>query len=44
MTPLQVMDILGRPEKELTFEEVTRWTYPDLVVIFEKGRVKEVRF
>jgi len=44
MTPLQVMDALGKPDKEVNFENKSRWTYPDLTVIFENGRVKEVRF
>lgn len=44
MTPLEVLDILGRPQKELTFQNTTRWTYPDLTVIFENGKVKEVKF
>ena len=44
MTALEVIDALGKPEKEVNFENKTRWTYPDLTVIFENGRVKEVRF
>jgi hypothetical protein len=44
MTPLEVIDALGKPEKEVNFENKSRWTYPDLTVIFENGRVKEVRF
>jgi hypothetical protein len=44
MTSLEVIDILGKPQKEVTFENKTRWTYPDLTVVFENGRVKEVRF
>ena len=44
MTPLQVMDALGKPQKETNFENKSRWSYPDLTVIFENGRVKEVRF
>ena len=44
MTPLEVLDILGKPQKEVSFENKTRWTYPDLTVVFENGRVKEVRF
>ncbi len=44
MTPLEVLDTLGRPQKELTFQNTTRWTYPDLTVIFENGKVKEVKF
>jgi hypothetical protein len=44
MTPLEVLDVLGKPEKEVSFENRARWSYPDLTVIFENGRVKEVRF
>lgn len=44
MSPLEVIDVLGRPQKELTFQNTNRWTYPDLTVIFENGKVKEVRF
>jgi len=44
MTPLEVIDILGRPQKELTFQNTNRWTYPDLTVVFENGKVKEVKF
>jgi hypothetical protein len=44
MTALQVIDVLGKPQNEVNFENKTRWTYPDLTVIFENGRVKEVRF
>lgn len=44
MTPLQVIDILGKPQKEVSFENTAKWTYPDLTVIFENGKVKEVRF
>jgi hypothetical protein len=44
MTALEVMDVLGRPQKEVSFENTSRWTYPDLTVIFANGRVKEVRF
>ncbi len=44
MTPADVRAILGSPRDELVFGEKTRWTYPDLSVVFEKGKVKEVRF
>jgi hypothetical protein len=44
MTPLEVLEVLGKPEKEVSFETKTRWTYPDLTVLFENGRVKEVKF
>ncbi|HUG52753.1 MAG TPA: hypothetical protein VMR21_04105 [Vicinamibacteria bacterium] len=44
MTPLEVLDVLGKPDKEVTFENKSRWSYPDLTVLFENGRVKEVKF
>jgi hypothetical protein len=44
MTALEVIEVLGKPQKEVTFENRSRWTYPDITVIFENGRVKEVRF
>ena len=37
MGMLEVIDILGRPQKEVSFESKTRWTYPDLTVIFVTG-------
>jgi Zn-dependent protease with chaperone function len=43
MSPEEVRDILGRPSEELVFGDKTRWTYPDRTVIFENGRVTEVR-
>jgi hypothetical protein len=44
MTALEVVDILGKPDKEVTFQSQSKWTYPDLTVIFENGRVKDVKF
>jgi hypothetical protein len=44
MTNLEVIDILGKPQSETSFQSQSKWTYPDLTVIFENGRVKEVRF
>ena len=44
MTSLEVIDILGKPKSETSFQSQSKWTYPDLTVIFENGRVKEVRF
>ncbi len=43
MSPDEVRRILGRPSEELVFGDKTRWTYPDRTVIFENGKVKEVR-
>jgi hypothetical protein len=44
MSMLEVIDILGKPQKEVAFESKTRWTYPDLTVIFVNGRVTQVQF
>ncbi len=44
MTSLEVIELLGKPQKEVSFETTSRWTYPDMTVIFVNGRVKEVRF
>jgi hypothetical protein len=44
MSMLEVIDVLGKPQKEVSFETRTKWTYPDLVVVFVNGRVKEVQF
>jgi hypothetical protein len=44
MTPEEVRAILGSPRDELVFGDKTRWTYPDLSVVFERGKVKEVKF
>jgi hypothetical protein len=44
MSALEVIDILGKPQNETSFQSQSKWTYPDLTVIFENGRVKEVRF
>jgi hypothetical protein len=44
MTPEEVRALLGKPSEELQFEGTVRWTYPDLTVTFEDGRVKQVKF
>jgi len=44
MTEKEVRDVLGSPDEEIAFGAATRWTYPDLTVVFERGKVKEVRF
>jgi hypothetical protein len=43
MTEKEVRELLGAPKEEIAFGAATRWTYPDLTVVFEGGRVKEVR-
>ena len=44
MTTDEVRKALGAPQAEVVFGEKTRWSYPDLTVVFEKGRVTDVRF
>jgi Zn-dependent protease with chaperone function len=44
MTTDEVRKALGEPQAEMIFGEKTRWTYPDLTVIFVKGRVTDVQF
>jgi Zn-dependent protease with chaperone function len=44
MTVDAVRKALGEPQAEVVFGEKTRWTYPDLVIVFEKGRVADVKF
>lgn len=44
MTALEVIEILGKPREEVSFATKARWTYPDLTVLFENGRVTEVKF
>ena len=44
MTALEVIDIMGKPQSETNFQSQSKWVYPDLTVIFDNGRVKEVRF
>jgi Zn-dependent protease with chaperone function len=44
MTPEEVRGALGNPQNEVVFGGRTKWSYPDLTVIFENGRVREVKF
>jgi Zn-dependent protease with chaperone function len=44
MTVDEVRKALGDPQAEVVFGEKTRWTYPGLTIVFEKGRVADVRF
>jgi hypothetical protein len=44
MTPKEVEAIFGRPQDEESVQNTTRWTYPNLTVISENGRVKDVKF
>ena len=44
MTPAEVKAVLGLAQEELRFANPERWTYPSVTVIFEGGRVKDVKF
>ncbi len=44
MTEKEVREVLGAPAEAVAFGLRTRWSYPDLTVVFEAGKVKEVRF
>jgi hypothetical protein len=44
MRTSEVRRLLGRPSRERRDEDLLEWTYPDCTVVFEKGRVAEVRF
>jgi len=44
LTTDQVQALLGLPEDQQRFGRKARWTYPDKTVIFESGRVVDVRF
>ena len=44
MTQEEVREALGTPREEVVFGNRIKWTYPDVSVIFENGRVAEVRF
>jgi Zn-dependent protease with chaperone function len=44
MTPREVEALLGAPQAEIVFGPKTRWTYADLTVVFEAGKVQDVQF
>lgn len=44
MTIEEVRRALGDPDAEVVFGEKTRWTYPDLTVVFANGKVTDVKF
>jgi hypothetical protein len=44
MSPEDVRRALGEPQAEVVFGVKTRWTYPDLTVVFEADKVVDVRF
>jgi hypothetical protein len=44
MTPREVEALLGTPQAEIVFGPKTRWSYADLTVVFEAGKVQDVQF
>jgi Zn-dependent protease with chaperone function len=44
MTSAEVEAILGRPDAEIVFGGKTQWTYSSVSVVFQGGRVSDVRF
>jgi len=44
MTSSEVETLLGPPRAEIAFGAKTRWTYADLTVVFEAGKVRDVQF
>jgi Zn-dependent protease with chaperone function len=44
MSTDEVLALLGRPGDQQTFGRRTRWVYQNMTVVFESGRVTDVRF
>jgi hypothetical protein len=44
MTEDEVRALLGAPSERVTFGSQVKWSYPNLSVVFERGKVKDVRF
>jgi Zn-dependent protease with chaperone function len=44
MSAAEVRAMLGKPKEEVVFGAKSSWTYPAFTVIFEGGRVTEVKF
>ena len=44
MTTDEVRRAFGPPRSEVVFGEKLRWTYQDMTVVFEKGKVVDVKF
>jgi hypothetical protein len=44
MTFDEVRAELGEPDQEVVFEKKVRWSYPGMTVIFQAGKVVDVRF
>jgi Zn-dependent protease with chaperone function len=44
MSSDEVRRVLGEPQAEVVFGTKTRWTYPDVTIVFEADRIVDVRF
>jgi membrane protease subunit (stomatin/prohibitin family) len=44
MTFDEVRGLFGEPAGEVVFGNRARWTYPDITVVFEDGKITEVKF
>lgn len=44
MNTTEVRALLGKPTEEVSFGAKSSWRYPSLTVVFENGRVVEVKF
>jgi hypothetical protein len=44
MTEKEVVDLLGAPAKKVGFGRKTQWTYKNMTIVFEGGRVTDVKF
>ena len=44
MTTGEVRAALGDPDAEVVFGDKTRWSYPGMTVVFQKGKVADVQF
>jgi hypothetical protein len=40
----EVRSVFGDPSGEVAFGDKARWTYPDITVVFEGGKVVDVKF
>jgi hypothetical protein len=40
----EVRAMFGNPSGEVVFGTRARWTFPDITVVFEDGKVTEVKF
>jgi hypothetical protein len=44
MTPDEVTKALGDPQKKVNFGTKSLWTYKGMQVVFESGKVTDVKF